>query len=142
MGLLPARCDNCGLIFVPRGFSGSESAEITVRNVVTPCPRCGEEALFVECTFKFTEEKIEVRNAPLRTLSILGSLNVALKAAQAGESEEEIVARLEEESPEFGRLARSVVHQSCLSALIVLLIYLLTTCSSHIQQTLDWNEMV
>lgn len=142
MAGLPAHCDHCGLTFVSNFISVENARDITFQDIAISCPRCGGTAHGVDGRFDFLGEAIKVKSAPPRTLAILEVLQEALRAAQAGEEADRILARMEQAAPEFAPAAHAAVKKGGLVTLIALLVYLLTNCSAHVQQSLDWNQLI
>lgn len=123
---LPAHCDNCGLFFISRAIGGSGAVRhLTIENVTVSCPRCGHGARAIDGTFDFVGNAIRVRRAPPQTLAILEVLQEALRAAQAGASQEEIARPIERVSPELAARAGSLISRFGLHAFVYLLIWLL-----------------
>jgi hypothetical protein len=140
MARLPAHCSHCGLIFITP-FGGSNSRNMMYRDNAAQCPRCQHIASVVDGTFDFVGNTIRVISAPPRTIAILSVLQEALRAANAGKNQEEIVAGLKQHSPEFAKAAETAIKGGRIT-LAMLLLYLLASCSTNFQQTLDWNKLV
>jgi hypothetical protein len=139
---LPAHCSHCGLFFISNLFQVENSTDITFKDIGVSCPRCGKMANGIDGTFDFVENAIRVKQAPPKTLEILKALQDAVASAMAGADENTIVEELQRKSPEFAELASLTLQKSGLVSLIFLLVYLLTSCSANIDQTLDWNKLV
>ena len=63
---LPALCDNCGAIF-PSGFEVGNSEAIYFEGNREQCPVCGEFAHIPDGLFNFTNNVVEIVQAPDRT---------------------------------------------------------------------------
>jgi plasmid stabilization system protein ParE len=99
-------------------------------------------ARMIDGTFDFIGDAITVRAAPARTIAILTALQGALRAAQGGQKETEVVDELRKASPEFAAVAQTAISKGGLHTLIVLLVLLLANCSMKLDQTLDWNRLI
>jgi hypothetical protein len=139
---LPAHCSHCGSFFISTSFQFENSTDITFEDIGVRCRRCGKEANGIDGTFDFVENAIRVKQAPPKTIEILKALQGAIAAARAGADQEAIVDELQRQSPEFAGLARQAIRKGGLASLIAILLYLLTSCSANVHQTLDWNELV
>jgi hypothetical protein len=138
---VPAHCPQCGFLFFSNLFGVKNSAGITIRNISLSCPRCGHMAQALEGTFDFdfVGNATMIRNASPQTINLLRVLQEALRTAQAGHDESEVVSALEKESPEFAHLLKDSLK---IGGLVSLLLALLFTCSTNVQQSLDWNQLI
>jgi predicted Zn finger-like uncharacterized protein len=139
---LPAHCPHCGLFFISTSIRIADNVTVAFSNMLVRCPRCKKDANGLDGTFDFVDNAIRIRQAPPKTIEILKALQDAAAAATAGADQDAIVEELQRKSPEFAEAARQAIHKGGLASLIVLLVYLLTSCSANVRQTLDWNELV
>jgi hypothetical protein len=138
---LPAHCPHCGHTFISTDLSGID-ARIIINSVAVECPRCGKSADVLDGQYDFVGNAINVSGAPKKTIEILTALQTALRAAQAGEREQEILAKIGKASPELAVEAQDAVRKGGIYLLILLLLALLHGCTQNIHESVDWNELV
>jgi hypothetical protein len=81
----PAFCPHCGLIFESRAFSFAPGVKnITFEGSRETCPRCHQWAEIPDGTFSFTEDTIEVMDAPDLTRERLLRVAEILDAGRSG----------------------------------------------------------
>ncbi|MDI1264515.1 MAG: hypothetical protein PS018_14765 [bacterium] len=142
MAGVPAHCDNCGIVFNSSAFEvGPAALEVTISGIDVICPNCGSDAHLIDGTFDFVGNAIKVLAAPPRTIEILKALQAALRAAEAGEPEEKVLAHIEKESPELAKAAKTAAKGGR-HLLVGALLLLAAQCSVNVTSTLDVNELV
>jgi len=101
---LPAFCDNpkCNHIFYS-GIEINNSTNATFSsNKAGPCPKCGDMGHIPDGVFNFLNNTIEIISAPNKTFDDLSKLGIIIKEAREKQwSREEIIKRIEEETPFF-----------------------------------------
>ncbi|MGY1593246.1 hypothetical protein ACI79D_14825 [Geodermatophilus sp. SYSU D00708] len=117
MPVVPAHCDTCGLTWEPTigGIRIDNSTNITLGGGGSlPCPRCRARARWIEGTFNFRDDVIEVLSAPHWTWGRLHELSDVLHwTARNWSSIDplEAIGRVEEVSPEAaGALRRALAY--------------------------------
>jgi hypothetical protein len=82
---LPAKCFNCGHLWVPSsGIRIENSHDIRIGTATINCPRCGGRARIVSGTFSTTHnDGLEVHDAPAWSLEVFAELAEAVAAAEA-----------------------------------------------------------
>ncbi|WP_143279127.1 hypothetical protein [Bradyrhizobium sp. C9] len=94
----------------------------------------------IDGTFDFVSNAIRVKSAPARTLAILSVLQSALRDAEQGKPDAEVLSRIETASPELAGAIQKKVSASAKPILASLLFALLAGCSMN--TTLDWNKLI
>ena len=105
MPLVPAVCDDCGGVWVPRAMSISNSTNIAIRNfAVSPCPYCAGKGHLPDGLYNATADTLRI--VATSDTESLARLRRVLEAAQASHaSTEEVASAITAETPEFGALA-------------------------------------
>lgn len=135
---VPARCSSCRLIF-PSGIALSNVINVTFRGNSTTCPRCRSPASIIDGSFDFVGNVLRVHSAPPETIEVIKILQEALREAQSGKPDDEVLANLEKKSPETARGLKSLLSKTG-TTLAVGLFLILGGCD--IQSKLDWNVLV
>jgi hypothetical protein len=115
---------------------------LTLNNVRVKCPACEKYAQTVDGTFDFVGNAIEVRNAPPRTIAILKVLQSALAAAQMGEADSKVLAKIKKASPELAEEIQKVTVSSGMSLLALLVTLMVGNCSMTTNTSLNWNQLM
>jgi hypothetical protein len=139
MQIVPAHCPHCGLIF-PVNFGYVQS--LTLNNVRVGCPSCKNYAQTVDGTFDFVGNAIRVRNAPPRTIAILEVLQSALAAAQKGEADSKVLAKIKKASPELAEEIQKATVSSGTPLLALLVTLMVGNCSMTTNTSLNWNQLI
>jgi len=134
-------CENCGLVFQSQAFRFEGSIGVTLVGNTESCPRCGKDARFLDGEFDFLDNAIKVLKAPQRTIDVIEALQQALRAAQAGKTEDEVVAPLEKAAPEIAATSRNIAKKGGLGLLAAILLATLAQCASNTHTTLDINRL-
>jgi hypothetical protein len=140
---MPAHCSRCGLIFESPVFAITGNIRnVTFRNNKISCPRlgCGEIADGIDGTFDYVDNAIRVIRAPPKTIAIVSVLQRALREAEQGRPEAEVINKIEATSAELADAIRKKVSTSKKPILVTLLLSLLASCS--VSSTLNWNQLV
>jgi hypothetical protein len=139
---LPSHCPKCGIVFLSDAFSLVNVTDAMFRNIRVGCPNpgCGGIANGLDGTFDFVGNAINVKHATPRTLAILAVLQSALREAQQGKPEAEVISEIEKASPELAHAIQKKVSTSGKPLLAGLLLTLLAGCSMDTR--LDWNRLV
>ena len=139
---LPAKCNHCGHLFVPRAIVGLNVTALSVSGSLVACPRCGQPAHLVEGNFDLTAGELRVNSAPPRTIEILDALHLAYRQVESGADEGEVIATLAKASPEISAAASKASARYGRSGLVCLLLLLLAQCAANTHATLDWNKLI
>ncbi|MFB0490172.1 hypothetical protein ABIE45_002758 [Methylobacterium sp. OAE515] len=138
---LPAQCERCGHIFL----SDVQFEHITINNArgfIFRCPECGGDAPGLDGSFSFSEDNTTIKYATSDTQTKLKALRQALKAAQENKSIEEVIAPLQEASPQLAELTASAARRGGMATVAALLLYLVASCSQNTKGTMNWNQLV
>lgn len=112
MPVLPAACDDCGLVFLPNAMRAENGGRIYIAdeaNVTIECPRCGGTGRFSAGLYEATAEGLRVIATSAKSADSLERLRRLLEDARAKHSSREAVAEaIEQDAPEFAALAALV----------------------------------
>jgi hypothetical protein len=141
---IPARCERCGHVFASPLVQGF-GATINFSSVGTPCPKCGANANIVEGSFHYSQEgEIDGIIAPPLTHKIINELRrITENAKQNMPSEDELLASVQEVSPELAEKISPLLKKKGVAVVIYLILLLLSQVNINIEikATLDLNKL-
>ncbi len=136
---LPAVCSTCGTIF-PSGMAVANSRDMTFQgNTAGPCPKCGGMGKVIDGTFDFVGNSVKVKKAPQTTIDVLNILQNAMELARSGSSQEEVISKISEASPDLGEKATTIYSRGGLPMLILFIFFLLQQCTGNTSGKIDYN---
>lgn len=143
--IIPAHCPNCGAIFKSRLVSVSGNVTgLKLSGNKESCPYCGSMANTADGVFDITNNILSVVSSPEITKQMLSEFNTILKNAYQNNTDiSTLVNEAMEISPQLGKLVETESKKGiALYALLVMLIFILSSCSLDVEVKLDVNELI
>jgi len=105
--LLPALCENCGAVFVPKAIEIRDRMQVSISNVGVNCPHCGGNARIPDGLYQAMGEAIRIVATSARSAESLRRLQRVLENAQRTRPRvEDLEREIAEIAPELRGLAR------------------------------------
>lgn len=137
MPVIPGICDTCGNVFAS-GIFMDNSVGVFENTEVGPCPYCGGWGHVPDGTFNVVQGVIEVLSAPQRSIDELIRLNNLLQKAKVSNLESnEVVEKINEESPELSPLLSFLKNEDFRYWLPVMLTILNILITIHLSSNTD-----
>lgn len=143
--IIPASCPNCGAIFKSRLISvGGNVTNLTLSGNMESCPYCGSMAHTAEGVFDITDNILSVISSPQITKQMLQKFSAIVENAYNNKIDiNTLINEANEINPELGNLIEKKTANGLFkSSFLLLMIFLLNSCSVDVNVSLDINKLI
>jgi hypothetical protein len=139
--MIPVYCSHCNNVFTNLGVIGGNNSTITVQDVETKCPHCGQMAKVLDGSFEIDDGVLKLLEGPWLTEEVMRQFKERIFAAARSGNIDALEEDAEAIDPRLGYVVRATKAKYTKAQVIVFVLLLLLS-KTEINLSVDVNDLI